>query len=243
MNIFQQVSSYCNNLNNLSGINKILSTSDALTQTKWALGFEYQLYLLYSKMIKSKKLRPLVYCVGHGLYVRSSFLKKISGFPEINNNDDLSFGYLSSVLGETILPIPSLDKCNISFDYKETISQYRFWSRGSNLYYGDINYYQEAFKIKLSKKQKMIFLIQGFLRNFLWAWRGTLWVIITIVSIILNNIPLIVFCFIGLLFYTILPQIIVYFELEKLEKKKISNIFLGVAFSPVNFLLRRIPVL
>lgn len=240
VNIFQQVSSYCNNLNNLSGINKILSTSDALTQTKWALGFEYQLYLLYSKMIKSKKLRPLVYCVGHGLYVRSSFLKKISGFPEINNNDDLSFGYLSSVLGETILPIPSLDKCNISFDYKETISQYRFWSRGSNLYYGDINYYQEAFKIKLSKKQKMIFLIQGFLRNFLWAWRGTLWVIITIVSIILNNIPLIVFCFIGLLFYTILPQIIVYFELEKLEKKKISNIFLGVAFSPVNFLLRGI---
>lgn len=33
VNIFQQVSSYCNNLNNLSGINKILSTSDALTQT------------------------------------------------------------------------------------------------------------------------------------------------------------------------------------------------------------------
>lgn len=240
VNIFQQVSSYCNNLNNLIGINKIISASDALAQTKWSLGFEYQLYLLYNKLISKNKLRPLVYCIGHGLYVRNSFLKYIDGFSEVNPNDDLSFGYQASVLGECIIPIPLLDKCNISFDYKETVSQYKYWSKGSNLYYQDIKFYKKKHNIELSKKQEMIFFLQGLLRNLLWAWRSLLWLIIMIISCYLNNKSLVIFCFFGLFVYVIMPQIIVYIELKKMEKIKIENIFLSILFSPINFLLRGI---
>ena len=58
--------------------------------------------------------------------------------------------------------------------------------------------------------------------------------------LVLNIILSIVFAIIGfvLLYYFYNYQRKK--ELEKLEKKKISNIFLGVAFSPVNFLLRGI---
>ena len=103
----------------------------------------------------------------------------------------MSFGYLSSVLGETILPIPSLDKCNISLIIKKQSHNTDFGPEVLIYTMGILIIIKKHLKLNWVKNRKWFFLFKVFLRNFLWAWRGTLWVIITIVSIILNNIPLI----------------------------------------------------
>lgn len=239
VNVFQQVSNYCNNLNKVTGLNSILSISDAFTQTKWALGFEYPLYAIYNNRVLTGKIRPLVYCIGHGLFVKNSFLNKIGGFPIINKNDDLSFGYLLSTLGEPLIPIPDLDVCNISFNFIETIKQYEFWSKGSNSFYKDIKFYEKKYNVNLSKMQRILFKLQGNLRNMLWAWRGFIWLLLMLISVLIDK-KLTFFCLISLLIYTALPQIVVYIELKIISKIHLKNATLGIIFSPLNLLFRGI---
>ena len=54
-NIFQQVSSYCNGIEELEGISGDFAIADAFSQTRWAIGFEYPIYKAYYNSV-SKKL-------------------------------------------------------------------------------------------------------------------------------------------------------------------------------------------
>lgn len=241
--IFQQVSSYCNGIEKMKGIKGALSIADAFSQTRWALGFEYPLYKIYSKNVLKNKIRPLVYCIGHGCFVNIEYLKKIGGFPTINVNDDLSLGYLTSTIGGEICPIPVLDYCEISSEVGVSIKQYKFWFSGSSRYYNDIKYYIEKFKIKMKSAQKKLFCIQGGVRNFLWAWRSNIIVLITLISIILNSPLFISLSILSWLTYVIVPFIVTYIELNSMNKKiklKLNNLFLGIIVSPVNFFIRGI---
>lgn len=241
--IFQQVSSYCNGIERMHGIKGALSIADAFSQTRWALGFEYPLYKIYSKSILTNKIRPLVYCIGHGCFINIKYMKRIGEFPTINVNDDLSLGYLTSTIGGEICPIPVLDYCEISPEVGVSIKQYKFWFSGSSRYYNDIKYYIENFKVQIKSIQKKIFYIQGGLRNFLWAWRSNIIVLIMLISIMLNNATFIGLSILSWLIYVIIPFIITYIELHYLNneiKLKLINLILGLIFSPINFFIRGI---
>lgn len=241
--IFQQVSSYCNGIENMHGIKGALSIADAFSQTRWALGFEYPLYKIYSKSVLKNKVRPLAYCIGHGCFINIDYMKKIKGFPTINVNDDLSLGYLTSTIGGEICPIPVLDYCEISPKVGISIKQYKFWFSGSSRYYNDIKYYIKKFKIKMKSAQKKLFYIQGGLRNFLWAWRSNIIVLITLISLILNNPLFIGLSILSWLTYVIVPFIVTYIELNNINNEinlKICNLLLGIIFSPINFFIRGI---
>lgn len=240
--IFQQVSSYCNGIEKMKGFKGALAIADAFSQTRWALGFEYPIYKLYNNQVQKNKLRPLIYCIGHGCFINIEFLNRIDGFPNINVNDDLSLGYLASTLGIKVHPIPLLDYCEIAPNPGMSIKQYKFWFSGSSRYYKDIKNYKQKYKIKLSKIQNSIFYLQGGIRNFLWAWRSNIILLITLLSIILQWRLGIIFSLMSWLIYVIIPFYSTYIELKRINhiKVRLSMIILGIISSPINFIIRGI---
>lgn len=240
--IFQQVSSYCNEIDKLKGIEGEFAIADALSQTRWAMGFEYPIYKKYYKSVIKGKLRPLVYCIGHGCFVNTEYLKTINGFPTYNKNDDLSLGYLTSTINGTIYPIPLLDFCQISKTAINSIKQYKFWFTGSSKYYLDIKHYMLQYNINLSPKQKYLFKVQGAIRNFLWAWRSNLIVFNLLLSICLGLKYYIILSLLSMLIYVIIPYYATYLELKIINKIKLKkrSIILAPIISILNFVIRGI---
>lgn len=240
--IFQQVSSYCNGIEELEGISGDFAIADAFSQTRWAIGFEYPIYKAYYNSVSKKLLRPLVYCIGHGCFVNTEYLKKIDGFPTFNKNDDLSLGYLTSTISGSIYPIPLLDFCQISRTALNSIKQYKFWFTGSSKYYSDIKYYMSKYNVELSKKQKYLFKIQGGIRNFLWAWRSNFIILNLILSICLGSNLHMILSLLSILLYVIVPYYVTYFELKSLNKMnlKIRTLVLAPIISILNFIIRGI---
>lgn len=240
--IIQQVSSYFGKAECLKGGSGVLAICDALFQTKWAIGFEYPLFRCYSRSVQKSKLRPLAYCIGHGCFVRSDYLQMIGGFPTYNKNDDLSLGYLTSVFGAEICPLPSLDVCEISPIQKMTVKQYRNWYSGSARYWKDICHYEQEFSANLSVMQKCVFFIQGGIRNVLWAWRGTLWLLLLVVGLLSGRTFFQLAGLLALVLYVWLPLTITAHTLYREEAISVKKSFLcaAIVFSPISFLIRSI---
>lgn len=240
--VFQQVSNYCNDLGDISGLTKIMAFSDAITQTKWALGFEYCIFSIYNWCVNKKLIRPLVYCIGHGCFVKCDFLKNVGGFPTHNKNDDLSLGYMCSVLGARIKPLRALDNCQIALGTSMTIKQYAFWYAGSARFADDIRYYSKIFDVNLGLFQRKIFAIEGNLRNFLWAFRGDLLIIITLLSLLVHRNTIYILVIMSWILYVIIPQMLLALYLIKyrdIKCKKITLLFLMVTFC-INIVIRGI---
>lgn len=175
--IFQQVSCYCRNLRSLRGPRGLVSLADAFAQTRWALGFEYQLYGRYSAATRRGQLRPLAYCVGHGCFVSLRFLDRIGGFPATSPTDDLALGYLASALGAEIAPIPALDYCEVAPDPILSMRQSRFWFSGSARFWRDLRHAWTTCPPAPSVLQRTVLYSEGFGRNAAWAGRGIGWVV------------------------------------------------------------------
>ena len=224
--IFQQVSSYCSGVEELKGISGDFAIADALSQTRWAMGFEYPLYKAYYKTIQNNTLRPLIYCIGHGCFV----------------NIELSLGYLTSTIKGTVYPIPLLDFCQISRTALNSIKQYKFWFTGSSRFYLDIKYYISKYNPNISKKQQLLFKIQGGIRNFLWAWRSNLIILNLLGSLLLNSNVNIVLSIFSILIYVTIPYYLTYLELKQINEIKLKKrVFI---FAPIitilNFVIRGI---
>ncbi|MFG3225336.1 hypothetical protein ACGF07_11240 [Kitasatospora sp. NPDC048194] len=180
--IFQQVSCYCRNLGDMRGLRAALALPDALAQTRWALGFEYELYRRYSARARRGTLRPLAYCIGHGCFVSADFLERIGGFPTLSPNDDLALGYQASLLGAEIAPVPALDYCDVAPDSLSTIRQSRFWFHGSARFDTDLRAFRAELGVRPGRLQWWALLAAGHGRNLAWAWRAALWTVAALLA-------------------------------------------------------------
>lgn len=245
--LIQQVPNYFLGYEKLKGLEGLLAFADAFSQTRWALGFEYAIYKRYSKKVAENKIRPLIYCIGHGCFVHSKTIDYIKSFPEQNPNDDLSLGYLMSVLGLEVMPLPIPDNCEIAKNSVSSIKQYRFWFGGSKKYMDDINYYCKKYNINLSKIQKFWFRLQGGMRNFFWACRSMLFTLSIILSLWIyfyksNFLPFVT-TITGFLIYVVIGNIVLDIELRKINEDynpKIKMLLGSLAVSIINFITRGI---
>lgn len=175
--IFQQVSCYCANLRSLRGPGSSLSLADAIAQTAWALGFEYPLYRRYAAAVVSRRDRPLVYCIGHGCFVTPAFLDRIGGFPTESVTDDLALGFMSTVLGAEVAPIPALDYCDVAPSPVESIRQSGFWFSGSARFHQVLRRTRDRFGVTVSRRQWLKLHGAGALRVTAWAGQGPAWIV------------------------------------------------------------------
>ena len=180
--IYQQVSCYCQDLTQYKGLSGAMRVADAMAATRWAFGFEYPLYESYRRRISRAQLRPLIYCVGHGCFVNATFLQEIGGFPTNSPTDDLALGYLASVLGAEVAPLPALDYCGVPKTNLDAIRQSRFWYTGSAQFDDDLSYYIERYGKTLGRIQRFVLYINGHGRRLMWAWRGVLLLVALVAS-------------------------------------------------------------
>jgi len=216
--VYQQVSCFCKNLPTEGGFLNYCKIADAIAQTRWSLGFEYNNYVKYANCVENSRTRNLAYCVGHGCFVSIEFLNRIGGFPEESLNDDLALGYLASAMGEQIVPIPNVDFCDVAPNPFASIKQAGFWYGGSSRFNQNIATFIDKFSLDVSFVQRIYFSIQGHGRNLAWAWRGFLMLFALIVAVALQSKILIILLLIAYVLYVHIGFLETYYQLKALSE-------------------------
>jgi cellulose synthase/poly-beta-1,6-N-acetylglucosamine synthase-like glycosyltransferase len=120
LQLAQQYSLYFGNLPRLSPFLR----ASAVFQSMWTLGYELPLSL------SPGSLRPLTYCIGHGLFIRRDLLAAAGGFPETFVTEDLALGYQLSLRGLTATPLPSFDVASVPTTARSLFVQSGRWFAG-----------------------------------------------------------------------------------------------------------------
>ncbi|MFA6130927.1 MAG: glycosyltransferase family 2 protein [Patescibacteria group bacterium] len=157
LNVAQQPTLYLKNWNQIP----VLGKGFALLQTLYACGYEIQMWHHADALFP-----PMRYCVGHGLFVRYNFLKRIGYFP--SPIEDTRLGHVCSFLKEPIEIVPIFDSCEVASTAFDRIRQSSVWFSGEVKF---ICAYSIAAKIK-----KQNFLFSSWL-IFYKSWRTLVWML------------------------------------------------------------------
>lgn len=129
--IFQQYGIYTKNLPFIKKQQwSATLVSNAYWQCRWAIGFEY-----YHALAASKRpgwpsfAQPFNYCIGHGLFIKSSLIKKIK-FSESTTNEDAILGVKLSDMGLSPTPIPYFDTAESPDSIESIYKQKSIWFQG-----------------------------------------------------------------------------------------------------------------
>ena len=140
-NIFQQSSVFYENYDSLgsattSKILKAFLRAQAVLQTRFTVAYEIprllnQLEYYNKKLTWRSALGSLTYahCVGHGLFVRVSFLQRVN-FPAGSSVEDMFYGFILNCLNEPITPIPILTNSEMPSTLSTLFFQRTRWFLG-----------------------------------------------------------------------------------------------------------------
>ncbi len=196
--VYQQPVIYLKNYNLLpSTINGYLMKSFALLQTRYSLGYEMPMFLNSPKNIK-RRMGKMMYCLGHGLFVRADFLEKIGFFP--TPIEDTRFGHILSYLRCEIKLLPSLAITEVPKKFKQLLNQESVWFIGESYFLKD---YKIARNLqKIDKIWALSLIFYKFYRNFLWATEGLIFGGIILIAGFLSYKIFLLPLIIGFLIYT-----------------------------------------
>lgn len=241
--VYQQPTIYLKNYDLLpNNINGLFMKSFALWQTRYSLGYEIPMFL-NSAINTRRRLAKMEYCIGHGLFIRADFLKKIGFFP--TPIEDTRFGHILSYLKEEITLLPVFEITEVTHKISRLIKQTSVWFTGESFI---INDWKIANKIRgVEKIRSLSLILHKLFRNFIWAIEGPIFIIIIFAGILLpNKIPLLVFV-VGICIYFYLAAFYLLFVHKRLEKQtnKLINFhptkkdfLFNICFLPLNgFLL------
>jgi hypothetical protein len=195
--IYQQPSIYLKNFNLLpNNFSGLFMKSFALWQTRYSLGYEVPMFLK-SPIIARRRLGVMQYCIGHGLFIRADFLKKVGFFP--TPIEDTRLGHILSYLKKEIRLLPLFEIIEVTNKIKILLKQTGVWYWGESRIIEDFKIANQIEKI--DKIKAFFLIIYKSLRNFLWATEGLIFTLFIILGISMpNKIPLFIFT-IGLLTY------------------------------------------
>lgn len=160
-NVFQQPSLYFRNWKHLSWLAK----SSALYQTTY--GFYYEIPMWRNSQ---KTFGPMIYCNGHGMFVRHSFLKRVGYFP--TPIEDTRFGHFCAFVGERVELIPLLDDCETTPSLSQRIKQASVWFSGDVQY---LSAYKDSEKLGRLSLIKCVWLVTSkTYRTLVWMFQGFL---------------------------------------------------------------------
>lgn len=168
-NIYQQPSLYFKNFNvHDNGIHGFLSRGFSFLQTTYAFSYENYNFLKQSELLKKNAffLRyTMRYCIGHGLFVRRDYLKRLGLFP--TPIEDTRLGHIISYLKEDIRLLPVFDTIGVAHGIRESIRQASVWFWGEALFVEDI---------KIARKVMPVDPLFGCWLMFYKTYRNALWI-------------------------------------------------------------------
>lgn len=152
----------------------------AYLQSRWTLVHEIPRIVFQTK----KRLGELesAHLIGHGLFIRADFLKKINYFPAQFSNEDIVLGYIIRLEGEKIYPLPVLENSSSPISIASMFSQYRTWFYGVFSYPAYVLY---ALKNKrYSRVKAIVWGCKYFVRSLIWLFTSFFWILLFLLSLI-----------------------------------------------------------
>lgn len=195
--VYQQPVIYLKNYDLLpNNINGLFMKSFALFQTRYSLGYEVPMFSNSSKNIK-KPVGKMLYCLGHGLFIRADFLKKINFFP--SPIEDTRLGHILSYLKQDVKLLPSLATTEVAQKLTHLLKQSSVWFTGESYFYKD---YKIASNFqRINKLWAFSLIFYKFYRNFIWATEGLIFGSIILIGWYLPQKIFLLPFFIGFLIY------------------------------------------
>lgn len=151
---------------------KYLQTN-AILQSRWTLAHEMPRFFRQSYFLKRWGKRIfLSHCVGHGLFLRGDLIEEVRKMPTGTLTEDLFFGYVLSLLGEPIQPIPVMEMAETPSTFSEALKQKYVWFFGplDHFYYD--RYFSLHYPDEASGFLRKWFAIQGIAPALIWMLQG-----------------------------------------------------------------------
>jgi cellulose synthase/poly-beta-1,6-N-acetylglucosamine synthase-like glycosyltransferase len=143
VNVFQQSALFkverndsCNNNAAWATLVRLFQRANVLRANRFV--FAYEIPRILNRLDYYKKRASLsavlggltyAHCVGHGLFIRSSFTERLR-FPANSIMEDMQYGFLLNVLKEPVVPIPLLDRSEVPSNAKNLFFQMSRWFLG-----------------------------------------------------------------------------------------------------------------
>jgi cellulose synthase/poly-beta-1,6-N-acetylglucosamine synthase-like glycosyltransferase len=178
-NIFQQSSIFYENFSRLgtsasSKIRTAFLQAQAVLQTRFTLGYEVPRFMnqlsFYNKRLNWRALLGSItyaHCVGHGLFVRASFLQEVS-FPN-EAMEDMFYGFVLNCLNEPITPIPVLTNSEMPAQLKTLFYQRSRWFLGPARFKAYFSYVRAHFTHRSSLMRCIVIALFCFHNMINWA--------------------------------------------------------------------------
>lgn len=180
VNVFQQSASYLNNYAALSTkgfFEGNLLKAQALKQTRFILAHEIPRIQRVFKATSGRSkglLDRATYAptIGHGLFVRVSFLDEVR-FPPRHTPEDMFWGFLVTSLGEPIVFIPSLDRSETPDSIRKLFHQLASWFKGPLLGFTYRRFLRESFPKAFKRNRTRVTLMSLFALADAASWLAT----------------------------------------------------------------------
>lgn len=224
-------------LKNIDAIKSPLMQSFAFAQSFFSLSYEIPMF--------SERFFPwrLKYLVGHGLFIKGSFLIRVGGFPDII--EDVRIGRLSSFLNIKLKLVPGFGIVETAKKLKIYIKQSSVWFFGCGLFINDYLYAQKILNQKRNGKLRdYVLILYGSFKAFRWLNKGLFHLIGIALSIYYILSPLAILFILSLIINATIPVLLVLRDFQDIWRKKLNKnknekelLFNSVFFSPILYTL------
>jgi cellulose synthase/poly-beta-1,6-N-acetylglucosamine synthase-like glycosyltransferase len=156
-NIFQQSSFFdipirLSGLSSKSNLQNIFCRASSLRANRFVLAYEIPRILNRLSLYKKRKsygsilgFFTFAHCVGHGLFIRSSFAQQVL-FPENSILEDMFYGFIVNYLREPVIPIPIMNNSEVPNDFENLFFQMSRWFLGPSRFIKYYNYAKNRYK-------------------------------------------------------------------------------------------------
>lgn len=229
--IYQQPLIWFKNINTLKSP---LMQSFAFLQSFFSVSYEIPMFT--GKFF----LRRLKYSVGHGLFIKGSFLIRIGGLPD--TIEDVRLGRLSSFLGVKTKLVHGFGIVETAKSFPVYVKQSSVWFFGCGLFISDYLNARTLRDMRGFGAQNYIFIIYGFFKAFRWLNKGLFHFLGLIFSINHASIPLVILFSLSLLLNSTIPVFFVAKDFKMVWQKRLNDserlpvLLRATLFSPILYM-------
>jgi hypothetical protein len=175
--VFQQSALFFDNWHKIEKERNFLEAkylqANATLQSRWTLAHEMPRFFRQSYFLRRWGKRIfLSHCVGHGLFLRGDLIESVRKMPTGTVTEDLFFGYILSLLGEPIQPVPVMEMAESPSTLKEALKQKYVWFFGPLDHFHYARYFAAHYPNKANSFLRKWFSFQGVAPAFIWAVQG-----------------------------------------------------------------------
>jgi len=250
--VFQQSALFFENIHrvvetNHFPVSRILQANSVL-QSRWTLVHEISRFIRQSWFLSRLGLRLfLAHTVGHGLFLRLDLIDEIQCMPTGTLTEDLFFGYLLSLLGEPIRPLPVMESSESPDTMVKALKQKYIW------FFGPLDHLEYSRRLRdygfsFSPIITCWFALQGLLPAAAWLAQGWFLFYLFLYPLVFSKPQLLFISSFLALFYGPLSWYLIlrqYKELSRYMSRddhlKRRDVWWILALSPIAIFLHSIP--